>query len=83
MWKLVLPLLRLSLAPIRHGFVFSFLLLLLLAMSVVIIELAAGNDPHLQRPARYMKLVLMCLSALAPLAFIVLAALLFLRRRSD
>ena len=73
---------RLSPGSIRLGFILGFLLLILLALYVGVITLAAGDDPFLQQPARYARLVLLCVAGLVPLAFILFLSLyLILRRR--
>ena len=82
MWGVILQVLRFAPVSIRYGFALGFLLLLLLAMAVAIVNFAAGDDPFLRLPARYANLVLLCVAALVPLAFILFLALVLIVRRS-
>ena len=63
---------------IATGFAAEFLLLTLL----VTVSFAAGDDPFLQRPARYIKIATMCIAAIVAL-FVTLWSLLLTLRNLD
>ena len=60
--------------PARRLIATGVLLFFLFGLSVALVDFAATNDPLLRRPARYIKLVIMCASVVATL-FVAVASL--------
>ena len=67
--------------PARRLIATGFAVEILLFTLLLTVSFAAGDDPYLQQPARYIKLATMCVAALVALCVSVWALFLTLRSR--